>query len=64
MLEVIASYEVGNRPNRVEPRVVKRRPKPHRFVNDPRQQARDRLLILGAAGSGTNCRRQCVGVNC
>lgn len=44
MLEVIASYEVGNRPNRVEPRAIKRRPKPHKFLNEPRQQARDRLL--------------------
>lgn len=44
MLEVIASYEVGDRPNRVEPRAIKRRPKPHKFLNEPRQQARDRLL--------------------
>jgi Transposase DDE domain len=43
LLEVIASSEVGNRPNRVEPRAVKRRPKPHRLLNEPRQQARDRL---------------------
>ena len=44
LLKVIASYEVGNRPNRVEPRAVKRRPKPHRLLNEPRQQARERLL--------------------
>jgi hypothetical protein len=43
LLKLIASYEVGNRPNRVEPRAVKRRPKPHRLLNEPRQQARDRL---------------------
>jgi Transposase DDE domain len=44
LLKVIASYAVGNRPNRVEPRAVKRRPKPHRLLNEPRQQARERLL--------------------
>jgi IS4 transposase len=44
LLEVIASYEVGNRPNRVEPRAVKRRPKPQRLLNEPRKQARERLL--------------------
>jgi hypothetical protein len=44
LLEVIAFHEVGDRPNRVEPRAIKRRPKPHRLLNEPRQQARDRLL--------------------
>lgn len=44
LLKVIAFHEVGDRPNRVEPRAIKRRPKPHRFLNQPRQQARDRLL--------------------
>jgi hypothetical protein len=42
-LEVIASHKVGNRPNRVEPRAVKRRPKPHRLLTKPRQEARDEL---------------------
>ena len=31
---------VGRRPNRVEPRAVKRRPKPHRLLNMPRDEAR------------------------
>jgi hypothetical protein len=44
LLGVIAFHEVGDRPNRVEPRAIKRRPKPHRLLNEPRQQARDRLL--------------------
>jgi hypothetical protein len=44
LLKVIASYEVGDRPNRVEPRAIKRRPKPHKLLNEPRRQARDRLL--------------------
>ena len=37
---VIASHFVGNRPDRVEPRAVKRRPKPHPLLNEPRDQAR------------------------
>lgn len=44
LLEAIASYEIGDRPNRVEPRVIKRRPKPQRLLNEPRRQARERLL--------------------
>jgi putative transposase len=39
---------VGDRPNRVEPRRVKRRPKPHRLLTEPRAAARARLLA-GAA---------------
>lgn len=41
---LIAQHEVGNRPNRVEPRAVKRRPKPHRLLQKPRRQAREELL--------------------
>lgn len=51
LLRVIASYEVGDRPNRVEPRAIKRRPKPHKLLNEPRQQARDRLLKKQACKS-------------
>ena len=43
LLQVIASYEVGDRPNRVEPRAIKRRPKPHKLLNEPREKARNRL---------------------
>src|SRR5512147_2888382 len=43
LLKVIAFHEVGDRPNRGEPRAIKRRPEPHRFLNQPRQRARDRL---------------------
>lgn len=38
---VIAWHEVGNRPDRVEPRAVKRRPKPHPLLKEPRAQARE-----------------------
>lgn len=39
---------IGNRPNRVEPRAVKRRPKPHKLLTQPRAEARAQLLA-GAA---------------
>jgi hypothetical protein len=44
MLLAITAYEVGNRPGRVEPRAIKRRPKPHDLLCEPREQARERLL--------------------
>ncbi|MCY2963766.1 MAG: IS4 family transposase [Planctomycetota bacterium] len=36
---------VGRRPHRVEPRAIKRRPKPHDFLNKPRDEARKELLF-------------------
>jgi len=36
----IASHGVGDRPERCEPRAVKRRPKPLRYLNEPRAAAR------------------------
>jgi hypothetical protein len=41
--EAMRSQLVGNRPNRYEPRVRKRRPKPYPLLNESRQDARDRL---------------------
>ncbi|MFV1962907.1 MAG: IS4 family transposase [Acidimicrobiia bacterium] len=35
---------VGNRPGRIEPRAIKRRPKPHRLLTMTREEARDLLL--------------------
>jgi hypothetical protein len=35
---------VGNRPDRVEPRAIKRRPKPHDLLTKPRAQARADLM--------------------
>jgi hypothetical protein len=35
---------IGDRPDRVEPRAVKRRPKAHKLLTKPRQQARAELL--------------------
>jgi putative transposase len=38
------SHRVGNRPDRVEPRAVKRRPKQHDLLTKPRAQARAELV--------------------
>ena len=40
-IESLTSQLVGNRPNRVEPRAVKRRPKPHRLLKMLRNLARE-----------------------
>jgi hypothetical protein len=44
LLGAIAASEVGNRFGRVEPRALKRRPKPHDLLKEPRHQARKRLI--------------------
>jgi Transposase DDE domain len=44
MLRAISSHEVGDRFGRVEPRANKRRPKPQRFLMEPRRQARKALM--------------------
>ena len=46
LVELIAEKQVGDRPNRYEPRAVKRRPKPHPLLKMPRAEAR-RLIITG-----------------
>lgn len=38
MFDAIASQVVGNRPNRFEPRRIKRRPKPHALLQRPRHE--------------------------
>ncbi len=43
VLSAIARHRVGTRPDRYEPRAVKRRPKPYPLLHVPRQQARARL---------------------
>ena len=42
-LNAIAAHPVGDRPGRVEPRKVKRRPKPISLLTEPRAKARKRL---------------------
>ncbi len=44
MLKAISCHEVGDRFGRVEPRANKRRPKPQRYLTEPRSQARKRLM--------------------
>jgi len=38
LLAAIATHEVGNRPDRSEPRVRKRRPKPYPLMTKPRDE--------------------------
>jgi hypothetical protein len=44
VLESIAADEVGHRPDRVEPRARKRRPKPYPLLMVPRDEAKEALL--------------------
>jgi hypothetical protein len=43
LLWAVGQHRIGDRPDRYEPRKVKRRPKNFRRLNEPRQQARERL---------------------
>jgi hypothetical protein len=43
LLAAIARLLIPERPDRVEPRAVKRRPKPHRLLTQPRNVERERL---------------------
>jgi putative transposase len=47
-LENFGDHPIGNRPGRVEPRAVKRRPKPHDLLTKPRDQARAELLRVAS----------------
>ena len=44
VLASVAEHVVGNRPGRVEPRAIKRRPKEHALLTKPRHQAHAELL--------------------
>ena len=44
LLRLIIQNKIGNRPGRVEPRAVKRRPKAFPFLSKPRVVERVRLL--------------------
>lgn len=46
---LIAQIRVGNRPGRLEPRMIKRRPKPYTFLGAPRWKARRRIRRRGHA---------------
>ena len=47
MFALIAKKKVGNRPGRIEPRAVKRRPKPYKLLMIPRAEARQDILKNG-----------------
>jgi hypothetical protein len=49
-LSDLPGHKVGHRPNRVEPRAIKRRPKPHKLLTQPRQAARQALRAGQADG--------------
>ena len=40
----LAEHVVANRPGRIEPRAIKRRPKPHDLLTKPRAQARAEMI--------------------
>ena len=44
VLRAVATHRVNDRPDRIEPRAVKRRPKKGRLLNEPRNIAKARLL--------------------
>jgi hypothetical protein len=44
LLPAVQRHRVGKRPDRVEPRVIKKRPKNFPWLTEPREQARARLL--------------------
>lgn len=43
----ITTIRVGQRPDRLEPRAIKRRPRPHRLLKVPRHQAREQIRQQG-----------------
>lgn len=43
MIRAMGCHEVGDRPDRYEPRKVKRRPKNYHRLNEPRREAKKRL---------------------
>lgn len=51
VLEDLLGHRIGHRRNRVEPRAIKRRPKPHKLLKEPRDVARRRL---GVTPDGTD----------
>jgi putative transposase len=44
LLQILGTKPVGNRPDRYEPRQVKRRPKQYKHLRRPRAEARAKLL--------------------
>lgn len=47
MMALITAIRVGQRPDRLEPRAIKRRPKPHRLLKTHRHHAREEIRLYG-----------------
>ncbi|APC19523.1 hypothetical protein BLL42_27745 (plasmid) [Pseudomonas frederiksbergensis] len=47
LLRLIAQRRVGNRPSRIEPRAIKRRPQTYPLMTKPRSQARAEVKANG-----------------
>ena len=47
LLLLVAEQSVGNRPGRIEPRAIKRRPKPYPLLTKTRQVAREDIKKYG-----------------
>jgi hypothetical protein len=47
MFALIVKRIVGNRPGRMEPRAVKRRPKPYKLLMIPRAEAKQVIMMNG-----------------
>lgn len=47
LFELIAQQRVGDRPGRIEPRALKRRPKPYPMLTQPREIAREKIRKYG-----------------
>jgi putative transposase len=52
LLKELSKQRVGDRPDRCEPRAVKRRPKPQKWLTKPRAEARAELLKGRRSSSG------------
>jgi hypothetical protein len=51
LLDLVAQRRVGRRPGRIEPRAVKRRPKPYRLLMQARAKAREHVRAHGHPGA-------------
>lgn len=49
LFKLIAQIRVGDRPGRIEPRMIKRRPNPYTYLGAPRWKARRRIKLRGNA---------------
>ena len=60
LLKELSKHRVADRPNRCEPRAVKKRPKKQKLLTKPRAQAKAELLgnRSGAEETGSTARRR------